>query len=656
MINRLFLPVSNTTIDSVLSESIIDSGDGDLDISLLQSSTFLSLSLHEIAAIYILNKLTELRNSSNPVIEKALYNFIAIGNESQSDRSLAKQLASRFSTLSIRKGREVAKNRDIFFLPDPDVKARDFLDSSGNWDYSFKTRYKHPDIQESVTITLPESEDQELFSSQHQIFRQIERSLSDEHVQIQGYAGTGKTHMLSAVSEILLSRQERGKTIIALTNSSAQLQALKKALHSDIRTMTFGQLASLIISKNVSGQTNNHLSRSVREHAPNPISELAQELKLNSIGPYSANRVSSILFQMVARYCWSREKSITREFLPKWVGTLSDEDAGYLVANAQLLWELVVNPPSNFPIKIPVRNYHAVKYVSLMELRIPDYFSHIIVDESHDLSEAMTDILERSTQGYTGLGDTFQSVNGYTSRRKVPVIEGSMKNSIRTPGRLEDVVNFSLQLHPQSVTDDFIANRQRTSQVIYYDRPEVPVKPSAIWVDDLWEMFEWAERLSAVGLPFRVLGSSTQLDQFVHGCIRLYRENRPAKVIALGRYNNWSSVMSQNGRHRSVKHINRLFERGYKADNWERTKKLQSESAKYVIGLFQNARNHEFDSVMLAPAIIHQLYNVKKSMASETRDAKMARSTLASRLYLGITRSRHTLILPQSFEEFMHLL
>ena len=128
------------------------------------------------------------------------------------------------------------------------------------------------------------------------------------------------------------------------------------------------------------------------------------------------------------------------------------------------------------------------------------------------------------------------------------------------------------------------------------------------------------------------------------------------RVIGLSNYNDWNDVLNQNSRHRSVAHLTKLFEKGYKTENWQKTKSLQSHSAQYVIGLFQNARNHEFDSVMLAPAIIQQLYDVKRSMSIQSKENKAARSSLASRLYLGVTRSRHRLILPQSFEEFMHFL
>ncbi|HCC82266.1 MULTISPECIES: AAA family ATPase [unclassified Methylophaga] len=657
MINRLFLPISYETVELVLEESVFYDGD-DLNLSVLNSNKFHSLSLYELAALYVINQLPSLIPPNNLRLEKVLHEIINIGQEyeSQSEKKFVHEIKDRFSTASIRKGRDLAKENEIYLLPENDVRHSKYLTAEGRWDYEFKTNYKHPDIQEKVIIALPSGHQREMFSNQHRIFSQIERSLSDEHIDVQGYAGTGKTHMLSAISEIMVSRNKNNsKRILALTHSRVQLDALRAVLHPSVQPMTFGQLAALMISKEHS-QHNIKLNRTSLDREANPINAVATEFHLKSVSTYLPNRVSSIIFQMVARFCSTRDSEITEDLIPRWVSGLSFDDKSYLTSHASLLWEFIMNPPANFPVEVPVRDMHVVKYASLHRYKIPAYFSHLIVDESHDLSEPMLEIIERSNQGYIGLGDKFQTINSITAKRMSPAIERQMNSSIRTPGKLGDIVNFSLDLHSLPVMDEFIANREKSCEIEYYDRPIVPIKPTAIWVDDLWELFEWSERLAALKLPYRVLGSGPQLDQFAQGCIRLYREKKSVRVIGLSNYNDWNDVLNQNSRHRSVAHLTKLFEKGYKTENWQKTKSLQSHSAQYVIGLFQNARNHEFDSVMLAPAIIQQLYDVKRSMSIQSKENKAARSSLASRLYLGVTRSRHRLILPQSFEEFMHFL
>lgn len=651
------MPISNESVKTIIKESIIDTGET-VDVSLASSQRFAELTVYELASLCVLNHLPTLKHPNNLSLEKTLHNIIELGLDYDAgpSKKFNDEFIDRLCPKRIRAGCDKARASDIYFIPQHDIQKADFLLECGNWDYTFKTRYKHPDIQEKHTITLNKSNQRELLSCQYRIFRQIEKSVPDEHVQIQGYAGTGKTHMLSAISEILVKRNNyKRNSILVLVNSAPQLQSLKSVIPAGVRLMTFAQFAAFMIS---SQHVIRHprLLRFNNEAVSNPIAPIAQELNIKQIGSYSPFRVSSILFQMVARFCWNRHYDITESVIPRWVGKLHEDDVAYLISHATLLWELVINPPSNFPVELPVRAYHMIKYVFLNGFEISNRYSHIIVDESHDMSDALLGIIERSPQGYIGLGDKFQSTHSFHSKRLTPAIERHMINSIRTPDKLAGVVNFSLELHSMPVTDEFVANRERASNLVYYDRPDIPDKPTAIWVDDLWELFEWAQRLSAAKVPYRVLGSELQLDTFAQACISLYRDKTPSKVIGLSQLYSWDDVLGHHARHRSVQHINKLFEKGYKKDHWLEAKSLQSKKAKYVIGLYQNSRNNEFDSVMLAPAIIGQLYDVKRNMANQSKEALAGRSALSSRLYLGITRSQHTLILPQSFEEFMHFL
>lgn len=657
MDNRLFLPISNATIQRVLDESVTEQADGEVILSIPNSEGFQSLSLHELAALYIVNQLPQLNTTRNPKIEIALHGIIDAGIEhrKQSNTPFLDEISSRLSGIEIRKGLELAKEREVYFLPEQDVRKAEFLDDEGRWNFEFKASYKHPEIKERTTIILPNGQQREMFSDQHRIYRQIEHGMSDEHIQVQGYAGTGKTHMLSAISEILVSRNKASNgNILALASSTTQLKSLAKAVHPSIHTMTFGQLASFIIKTDVKNPNITRLKQPFRDHVPNPIAAVASELALKQIKEYPPNRVSSMLFQIVGRFCWSRDAKITHKLLPKWVGALSEEDMAYVIAHAELLWELATNPPSNFPFQLPIRDYHAIKYASLNGYSVPRYYSHLIVDESHDISDAMMDIIERSTQGYTGLGDTFQATNGIVANRQSPAIERQIIASVRTPGKMSNIVNFSLELHALPVQNEFIANRHRPSSIQYYERPDVPETPTAIWVDDMWELFEWTERLSALNLPFRILGSEGALDQFVRGCLQLYREAKPSRTFGLSQYGHWDAVLKHNQSNRAVRAINTLLDKGYNLANWEKTKALITHSGKYVVGLFENSRNHEFDSVMLAPAIVNRIYDVRATRDSHHPDAKAMRGALASKLYLGITRSRHTLIVPQTLEEFIH--
>lgn len=646
MHDKLYLPISTATIEALINENIHN------------GESYQRLKVHEVAALLVVNQLPKMSGVSNPNLQKILAGIIEAGQKhvAESETLFIDEVKSKLDKIDIRKGLTIASTRAIYFLPDFHVEKGEFLSPEGLWRNDFALSYKHPDINEVHYVPLPSGEKRAMFSNQLRIFNQIEKSVSDEHVQVQGYAGSGKTYMLSTVAEILDSKKRNGRTVLVLARTTTQLRALDKKLPSGIKTMTYGQLVSHIIPTEIHNPNICRMKEIRRDYSAFPFAPIARELNLRMVQSFHPTTVARVLFQMVANFCDCRNEHISSKHIPKRIEKLSNDDVGYLVANANLLWELVVNPPDNFPFTIPIRDYHVVKYVALKGYRIPAYFSHIIADESHDLNGPMLDIIERSQQGFIGLGDEYQFIGGTPAKRKTPAVNRRISDSHRVPSRFEKVVNFSLEMHTLQRQDEFTGNRERNSELEFYTRPSIPDKPCAIWVDDEWELFEWVDRLVAKGLNYRLLGSIDALSDFVRGCIKLYQDNERTRVISLSRYRNWSSVMQAHPTHQAVDYINKRFTTGYKLENWVAAQKAHNSRSEYVIGLYQNSRNHEFDRVMLAPAVVSKLKVVKELINSNSPEAKAARADFSSRLYLGITRSREALILPSEFADFMHFL
>lgn len=655
MINNLFLPISKETLDNIALEAVKGDGEDDLDISLLKSSTFKNLSFVELCSLYLLSNLPELKRINTLSLEKKLATLIETGSgntEPATKSEIVSFISSKCSLSAIRKGREIASLNAIHFMPYYDVSDQAYLDEHGLWDYEFKTKYKHPDFQEQITVNLASDKQRDLYSDQHRIFSDIRGAVSDEHLQIQGYAGSGKTTILSAITEILTGRLgHHSQKVLVISRSKAQLDALNDKVNERVVKMTFGLLATNLIP--VGDIAEEKLRSYQYDTAPEPVQAVAQELKLRQVSHHSPIKVANLLFKIIANFCWGRTKEINTSHIPTWAEVFTEEDKSYLVSHAELLWQLTYSPASHFPAHIPVRDYHKIKYASLIEAVIPNRYTHIIADESHDLSESMMDIIERSGQGFVALGDNHQAIRGTIAKRVSPAVNRSMTTSIRTPGKLADVVNFSLGLSPDSYQDEFLANKERYSQVEYYERPTVPTSPAAIWVDDIWEQFEWAERLSAENINYRILGNAQELGRFVRGCIDFFQGKTVTNVYQFGRYKTWTELMHNLQGNRSMVHINKLMEKGYSLSDWNKTEGLQTADARYVLGLYQNSRNHEFDSVMLAPAVIRKLYAARATQGANDKSSIALRSDLSSRLYLGITRSRHKLILPETFREIM---
>ena len=97
MINRLFLPISNETLDLVLTESITYDGD-ELDLSVTKSNRFQCLTLQELASLYLINQLPSLNKPNNLSLEKILHEIINLGHqhESQSKNKFVDEIKGSF--------------------------------------------------------------------------------------------------------------------------------------------------------------------------------------------------------------------------------------------------------------------------------------------------------------------------------------------------------------------------------------------------------------------------------------------------------------------------------------------------------------------------------------------------------------------------------
>jgi len=644
MENKLYLPVSDETLLRLTVSGHLNQE----ELTLLKG--------FELAAVLVLCHLPSMKEVNHVQLEKALAGIIQTARDYQrgSNAPFLDEVKSRITFEWLTQGMNIAKSNRIYTLPIPEIRDANFITREGEWDYQYKGRYTHP-VEQEYTVTLPRGQKRSFQSEQMRIFKQLSGSVSDEHVQVQGYSGSGKTFMLSNVADVLLAAASSKRRVLALFRSTGQRDAGKARLPSSVVCMSFAQLANYMIPDYA--DPNTLRLKSARDRGGNPHDDIVRILNLRPVKLFDPHMVSRALFQIVARFTVSRDQSIERKHLPLWIGNLSEVDEAYLLSHASMLWEFIINPPENFPIEIPVRDHHLVKFIEQKGYRIPHVFSHILIDESHDVSGAMLSIIERSPQGCFGLGDEIQAFGPPPSQRQTPAISRVMQRSYRVPGDFDRFVNFFVDMHPTSIEEEFLGNRDRKAKLEFYEAPPIPEEPTAIWVEDEWELFEWVNKLADAGISIRLAGSIEGLDRFVRGVIELYRKNEPVRVIGLSNYRNWNDVMSgENQLNRSIRTINKWLEQGYTTKHWKKAAEMFDPQSEYVVGLFENSKNREFRRVMLAPAIIRQFYKVKTLGDSNSPEAKAARKNLSSRLYLGITRTTETLIVPETLNEFMHFI
>jgi len=145
-----------------------------------------------------------------------------------------------------------------------------------------------------------------------------------------------------------------------------------------------------------------------------------------------------------------------------------------------------------------------------------------------------------------------------------------------------------------------------------------------------------------------------QLDRFVRDVINLYKNGDRSKLYSLAKYKSWDDAYYQNVNNRAFRHISKMLESNYSEKDWREASRNYKKGASgsfHTLGKLQDSKNHEFESVMIAPAIIEQVHATHN--ASNTKDRKKMLLKLTSQLYLGTTRTKKNLSVPVEIREFI---
>lgn len=641
--NNLYLPIAEKTILRLVSERLVE---GELHQK---------LATYEIASLLILNHLAD-EAEPNQLLEKNLANIISMGNEYRnSDKLFIDVVASKININEISRLLSRLDELDVFLMPEGDIAKETFLQIDGNWSFEFKTNYTHPTEDEVYVHETPLGVKHAYRSEQYRVLNEMLRNISDEHIQIEAVAGSGKTMMLGPLAEELFHKYHGArKRIVAMARRREQVEVMGRLLPSEISLWTFGWYAEALIRSNNPDGMVLEKNLSDRKRMPWNYDVVATEFLLKPIGNYSPQTVARIIVQIIAFYCNSVDEYISDQHIPKWVEMLRPDQQAVLVLHANMLWEIIKKPP----FKLPLRDGHLIKFAALNKLLPARNVAHIIIDESHDLSPAMLELISNGHHAITGLGDKFQSIY-YTPPKPKYAIERTLSDSFRVPRGYDRLINTLLHRHPLGRDASFNGNRERKTLIEYYDDyPDLINLDDhvAIFVNDDWELFEYLHRLEGINRKYVLIGGGNQLKQieeFVKGCIGLFSSNTSSSHVLLGKYRSWSQLQYVLRDNRAFNYILQVLDNGYDLEDWEKTSSLDNPYAKTVIGLYDQAKSMEYPSIMLAPDIIDTFEEMLGHGASNSRQAKSAHRELSSKLYLGTTRTTAKIIAPRKFEYFL---
>ncbi len=382
--------------------------------------------------------------------------------------------------------------------------------------------------------------------------------------------------------------------------------------------------------------------RNKSSRATMPDEVIVRQLGIKASSGYGTEQIIKAVRAAVFGFCQSGDARIMEKHIPASYAASFDATLRAVVCQfARELWNTLLSPPTR-DFKPQIRGYHKIKWAALNGWEIPASFTHVMVDECHDLPRPVLQILTNSPQARSTLGDDYQNLRGQSVSQTGRIRLREMVHSVRSGHEIESIINPIIAAHPSSMKARFQGNSLSRLDIQYYQRAGIPEIPAVILVSDNWGLFEWVQRLASSGGNPTLMGDHKDLDMFVQDCIELKSGGSRARHGELFRFNSWDKLANAYQANSGFQRFNQLLEKGYKQENWRQTYSRLGAGSKrtHAVSLIENVRNMEFDHVMLAPDIFNSVDTVSKAAFSAT-------------IYVGVTRARKRLMVPEGLRHWI---
>lgn len=600
------------------------------------------LSTWSISTLAVANVLQNLHTFQNladprPKVERTLADLIDIGLslvKTQPAGTFASLMAQRLDILRFMKGVELAHASKIRLMDIETLASENYLRGDGSWDFDFRARHAAELNPYTEEFSTSGGETFSLTTQQAKSFR-VFQTESDESMHVQALAGTGKTFLITRMVDQL----SRYKPLV-LAYTKVQLTALMSRIGVDrVSGLTFGELATSLLERDQTKPNRRGGPRALPRHQV-AFETVATRMSFGPVNLLPPSQVASLCARMVSRFCFSQDNVIHEAHIPKVDLKLTETDKAVLVQYASSLWQQTIEPTDK-SYDLPLRGYHRIKHLSLdKDAFIDPSFTHIIVDEAHDLTWPMSSFLDRSSQPVITLGDACQRLDGAVSKRAGWIRQREVTHSVRAGRQIEGVINSLIERNPLIQVSPIEGSRERDTKIVFYDRADIPEGSTTILVNSEFGLFEWFQRLACANASFSLLpGAEGTFRRFVLDCIELYHNKVRPSHSALFKYTTWRAMQSDIGKNDpAFLRIDRMLKKGYSARDFDESlMKLSGPGlGKIKLGRVVDAKNMEINSVMLAPDLL----------AEVKAGDRIGAARAFSALYTGGTRAKYQLIVP----------
>lgn len=446
-----------------------------------------------------------------------------------------------------------------------------------------------------------------------------------ELVEVDGYAGTGKTHLVLALSETL------GPAITCVAPRKAQLHGVEQRDRGGMKTTTLVALANELAA---------HCGRMKGIWVPRfsrPTHTLASQARFAEITPLGNRtpaQVMAVLYKGLSSWCYSDDLGLHAKHFKRVLP--NNEDPWPFVALGLQLWKVIFQRPAVRESIFPVTLLYLGKWLALNLDEIPARHGLLLVDEAHDLPPAWRYLFSRYAGGCVLMGDPYQKLQGRSWT--IPgAMKRTMSHSFRTGLQGGAVVEGALSLAPkQLVPVPFVADRGHVTTLRHDDSP-TRLQMSGLRVyGSEWALLEDALHIKESGGTFQFPPATVrELKSVVRSAVSLCVGGGTFYQMKVTGCTTKHELLGLLERERRLRILD-LLERGYGGLDhaWQDLVDHAGQGgATITLSLIDHAKNLEESVVMLNGCCF-------------TREGLWREYSPVHAAYLGMTRARDELWIP----------
>lgn len=456
-----------------------------------------------------------------------------------------------------------------------------------------------------------------------QVAASVIAAADGEHVHINAYAGTGKTHLVHTMTGVL----SEAFTYIAPSEGHLYgFQQAARASGNTVRAIHLWRLAHELARRNAQRLNLGFVPQ--RVNATYSPAEQANVLGVTALGRDSPAQVMALCHRIIKGWCHTEAPLPGLRDVLRAVPNAGAQ-AAPLLATCQQVWEQMFVRQRLRGHLYTVDIVHMAKWLMVTGARIPDSFGTLVIDEAHDLQPAWQYLFSRYAGGCILLGDPNQRLRGQL--RPHPAAKQLwMGQSVRIGNGVEQLITTSLALggnDAQAV--EFAASRAHITARRPYDDPAQAPREGLRVFGDPNALLAFLLQASDAGADAAILpASARELRRHAMALIDTYRQ---ARARISDRWQASAERLASDGHGQLV----RAIEAGFDLARLDALLAACASTgeAPLLLGLVEHAKNLEADVVTLAPCCFER--------SVEQRYYHPARS-----VYQAMTRAKHELWLP----------